>query len=373
MVEKPQIEITIVVLPREKFSYCQMTLEALLENTKLPFKLIYVDGNSPRKTRDYLRTKLAGRPDTSLLRFDHYIGPMYARNIALKQVDTKYVAMVDNDVYLKPGWLEALYRCAQEEQAEAVVPLVTVGGPQSDIIHVSSGESGIKRNSKGASYFHNKQDWEWYKVTEVPEPLVRRQTELLENHCVLAHTEVIRAFGGFDDNQCNMVNNIDLSMLFMSQKAKTMFEPEAQVVYLLGPDVPTTWSDLPYWYLSWSEKWTRQYFKLMANKYQVDLDLSDDHHVTWWLGDQRRKYMLPLVNSIKSFFNRIHLPKAGWLVIKVLERAEVVFSYIVVEAVLHTKAGSKMPTPSFFTPYPKLWRNSEAATTAEVKKEPIEV
>lgn len=40
-------EVTIVVSPRERFSYTRESLESIYEHTKAPFKLVYVDGGSP--------------------------------------------------------------------------------------------------------------------------------------------------------------------------------------------------------------------------------------------------------------------------------------------------------------------------------------
>ena len=43
-------QVTIVVSPRERFSATKESLESIYQHTKIPFKLIYVAGNSPRKT-----------------------------------------------------------------------------------------------------------------------------------------------------------------------------------------------------------------------------------------------------------------------------------------------------------------------------------
>ncbi|MEQ9667577.1 glycosyltransferase family 2 protein [Coleofasciculus sp. G2-EDA-02] len=50
---------TIVVSPRERFSYTQTSLESIYEHTHIPFNLVYVDGNSPKLVRDYLATQAA--------------------------------------------------------------------------------------------------------------------------------------------------------------------------------------------------------------------------------------------------------------------------------------------------------------------------
>lgn len=48
-------QVTIVVVPRERFSCTRESLASIYESTEIPFKLIYVDGNSPTKVRHYLQ------------------------------------------------------------------------------------------------------------------------------------------------------------------------------------------------------------------------------------------------------------------------------------------------------------------------------
>lgn len=111
--------VTIVVVPRERFSCTQASLESIYEHTKIPFKLIYVDGNSPTKVRKYLQ-KQAQEKNFQLIRTDYYLSPNHARNIGLSHVDTKYLVFLDNDVIVSPGWLQALVNCAETTGATVV-------------------------------------------------------------------------------------------------------------------------------------------------------------------------------------------------------------------------------------------------------------
>ena len=54
-IEKPQV--TIVVVPRERFSCTQASLESIYQQTEVPFNLVYIDGNSPAKVQTYLETQ----------------------------------------------------------------------------------------------------------------------------------------------------------------------------------------------------------------------------------------------------------------------------------------------------------------------------
>ena len=104
--------LTVVIVPRERFSCTQESLESLLENTSIPYNLVYVDGNSPPPICRYLRTQ-AQTHGFRLLRFDRFLSPNQARNIGLSQVKTPYVVFLDNDVIVSPGWLSSLVDCAE--------------------------------------------------------------------------------------------------------------------------------------------------------------------------------------------------------------------------------------------------------------------
>jgi len=108
--------VTLIIVPRERFSYTQKSLENIYQNTNLPFKLIYVDVNSPSQTKRYLKVQ-AEQKNFHLIRVNRFITPNQARNLALASVDTQYVVFIDNDVLVKPGWLEALVKCADETEA----------------------------------------------------------------------------------------------------------------------------------------------------------------------------------------------------------------------------------------------------------------
>src|SRR5262249_43672287 len=137
--------VVVAVVPREKFSYAPAALDALLADTTQPFELLYIDGNSSRSVAAQLERALAGRPQTRLLRFEHSLGPLQSRNIAIREApaDAKYLVLIDNDVLVRPGWLSELVRCAEEEQAGAVVPCVLIGQPDTDQIHYAGGDTGI--------------------------------------------------------------------------------------------------------------------------------------------------------------------------------------------------------------------------------------
>ncbi|MEA5464801.1 glycosyltransferase family 2 protein [Leptothoe sp. PORK10 BA2] len=131
--------ITLIVAPRERFSYVQPSLDSIYRHTRLPFELIYIDVDSPRYLRHYLAQSAAERNFT-LLRTQRFLSPNQVRNLGLRHATTDYVLFIDNDMHVSPGWLEQLWQCAQENDATVVSPLVCVGKPLHERILMAGGE-----------------------------------------------------------------------------------------------------------------------------------------------------------------------------------------------------------------------------------------
>ena len=108
------VATTIGIVPHEKFSVTRENLESVLAATPEPHRLVYVDGGSPQPVAEYLETQ-ARMHDFTLVRTDHYLRPNEGRNLAFAFVDTEFLALIDNDVVVDPGWLASLERCARSD------------------------------------------------------------------------------------------------------------------------------------------------------------------------------------------------------------------------------------------------------------------
>ncbi len=368
MSEIDNTEITVVMVSREKFSQTQASVESLLTNTKMPFKFIYMDSKSPASIAKWLREKLEGRPDTTLLRYEYFLGINHSRNIALEQVTTKYVAIVENDVYFHPGWLEELYRCAEEEQADVVSPLINIGGPESTVIHLAGGETYLKDAPTGERYFHHISYFEDEEVADIHSQLKRQPHTGIQLHCFMARTATLKALSKFNNAEVEATGTQELCFSLQRLGAKIFFEPASVVLYLWGKDAPLKLYDLPYWYLMWSEKWNHYQLRVAGNKYKVNKNWGGSRTELWWFGYHRRVPFFPLIEANRKLFKAIKLPFVGFLIEKAFEKVEVAFSYLFVEFLIQTNRSKQLMCPSIFQPYPKPWfKNSEEAETPQVE------
>lgn len=300
-------EVTIVVVPRERFSYTRESLASIYTHTTLPFQLVYVDGNSPIDIQQYLQVQ-SQEKGFRLIRTDYYLYPNRARNLGLAAVDTPYVVFLDNDVVVSPGWLEALVQCAKETNATIVGPLVCHEQPLHEIVHCAGGESHINVDVTGRRRLREKMYKQGHRVEKVRPNMHRTQTELCEFHCMLVRVEIFRQLGAFDETMLNSKEHLDFCMSAIAAKGTVYFEPACIVTYVPGP--PLKWSDLHFYMLRWSDAWERASLSRMREKW----DLAEDgyfQHKYKIMGWRRKNSILrPLARRLALGWQGSLLEKA---------------------------------------------------------------
>jgi GT2 family glycosyltransferase len=291
--------VTIVVVPRDRFSLTKKSLESVYANTDCAFDLIYVDAGSPQVIREYLEAE-ATRRGFQLLRCEQFLTPNEARNLALRHARTPYVVFLDNDTLVSPGWLAHLVACADETGAWVVGPLYMEDEGTSRI-HMAGGRASIVERG-GKRHFVEGHFLLGVTLDAVGPHMQRGPTELLEFHCVLVRRDVFDRFGWFDEGYLSCRDCIDLCLLVREAGKLVFLEPRAVVTHLRPP--PLDKMDLPYFWLRWSEAWNRASMEHFRDKWQLsDDDPSYAHHLTW-LNDYRKHVLYPYRRALKPLGRR---------------------------------------------------------------------
>jgi GT2 family glycosyltransferase len=314
--------VTIAVLPREKFSCAARSLRSLIENTRQPFELIYVDGASPPTVRAEIGSILADVPHV-MIRVDRYLGPFEALELALAKTTTPHLVIADNDIHFRSGWLDAMVACATEEDADVVTPLVLIGDERSNIIHVAGGTSRVVSEGAVRSVDHH-QRFENMRVDDTAVVLAREPTELVESHCVLARTETLRALGPLDPSIGHAVNVEELSLGLARVGARVWFEPTAEVVYLFEKGMHLDRHDVLLLNHVWSEKWIERDLVSQARRHGLGKPpRAPRATIRWWYADHRRVWLSGVERRLQHLGERFGLPGVGRLLWKLFETVEV--------------------------------------------------
>lgn len=264
-----QPKVTIVISPRERFSFTQQNLESIYEQTQIDFSLIYVDGGSPTAVQQYLEIQ-AQQKGFKLIRTEQYLAPNQARNLAITHVNSEYLVFIDNDVLVNSGWLERLVECADQTDATVVCPLTCIGKKINETIHLAGGEAhiiedvtpeGITRRVHEKHYFVNR------PVAEVKDQLQRKKCEFAEFHCMLVRNEIFARIGLLDEGLINTREHIDFCMSVTEAGGIIYCEPASVVTYV--PELPPNWADISFFVLRWSDAWESQSLDYFQQKWNL--------------------------------------------------------------------------------------------------------
>ncbi|MGF1596212.1 MAG: glycosyltransferase family 2 protein [Acidimicrobiales bacterium] len=263
--ESPEPVVTIVVTPRERFGLSQASLESIYANTTVDFRLVYVDGNAPSRTGNYLRSTAAER-GFELISSPEYLSPNRARNLGLAGVTTPFVVFVDNDLVVAKGWLRRLLACAEETGAAIVGPLYMEGDPGQDIVHMAGGDYTLDGET-GKRRFTTVHRLQGQRLDEIGTELVREPVGFVEFHCLLARTDFVRSIGGFDEALLSTREHLDLCLIASERSEQVYFEPSSRVTYLTPP--PIDRADLSFFLRRWSEQWNEASLEHFCAKYGI--------------------------------------------------------------------------------------------------------
>ncbi len=275
---------TIVVVPRERFSFARRSFDAVLACAPDPHRIVYVDGGSPPPVRDRLKA-MAREKGFRLLRTEEYLVPNRARNLGARGADTEHVVFIDNDVIPEPGVFDALVRCADETGAWVVGPVYCAGDPRDRIVHVAMGEARIEED-KGRRRFHERHRFVNERLDRIRPQLRRAPCEMVEFHCLLVRRDAVERLGPLDEGLMSALEHVDLCLAVREAGGAVYTEPESVVTYVAPP--PFRDGDLPYFLLRWSDAWNRASIARFAEKWRLPADDPRLLAVAAWLRYHRK-------------------------------------------------------------------------------------
>jgi len=292
--------VTIVVVPREQFSKARVSLESIYAGTSPPFELVYVDGNSPPPLRLYLEQQATARR-FRLIRTERYLTANEARNLGMRDVRTEYVAFLDNDVFVQPGWLQALLRCAEETGAWVVGPLYcySIDGCNSEPHIVHTAGANLRIIDDGTRRLYEKHRHVDRPVAEARLELRREPIDLVEFHCMLVRTDAFDQIGPLDEKLLSFLDHVDFCLAARQAGGSVYFEPDAVVTHLAPP--PFAPMDLPYFLLRWSNAWLRPSVRHFASKHRLSLCGQDFRNHFQFRDQHRRRLIAGIRRTIQRF------------------------------------------------------------------------
>ncbi|WP_288901533.1 glycosyltransferase family A protein [uncultured Sneathiella sp.] len=264
-----RMDVTVGISIRETFSRTVPSLKSVLANTPDNVPIIFISSGLPDSILRDVRS-LGSTRDIKIIHEDCYLSPNQARNLIIREATTKYIAFIDNDVELGENWLEPLVRCAEEEGADIVSPLIFERFPFWKYVHIAGGEAHIKEPGNGIRVCHELHRYSRQDIDTVPETLERCPTELFEFHVVLIDRAFLLEIGMLDEALLSVSEHWDVSVLAQELGRKIYFEPASRACYL--PPFKPTEDDIRLFNLRWCDDWVNGSISRLEEKYSLTPD-----------------------------------------------------------------------------------------------------
>lgn len=266
----------MVVVVRDRWSMAVESLASVIGHTADDVGVVVVSpSDTPRRVAAVLRDLVAGRPGARIVDAPRLRTPNEARNIGARAVSSTYVAFVDNDVIVEPGWLDALVSCGTETGADIVAPLVCEGWPPATRIHHAGGrivpEGAIGWfDAPGPRPYVTEMFGHHEPLDDWRDRLERSQTGSFEFHAALVRSALLRELGGLDERLLGSREHLDLSLAVLARGGSIVFEPRSVVTYVHpGRHRPLRRADVGYFLLRWSDEWLAASAAHFAEKWRL--------------------------------------------------------------------------------------------------------
>ncbi len=274
--------VTVVVVPRERLSTTAAAVQRIFKTIPRNVRTIVVDGAYPEETRRDLDALLANRPAT-LLRFDRYLLPGEARNLALEIVTTPYVVFADNDLDPKREWLTNLVEMAVEGHAGLVAPLTLIRADRGDgpreYVHHAGGRINYVMY-KGGLTFGALHYLEWKEPNDPEIDNAPDTTEDVEFHAFLAEVDLLREIGGFDERLV-ICDHDDVCLRIHEKNRPILFCRNAVVCYDQTGEL--TAADRNYI----SVRWSRRLVERSCRTFECNWGVAQTYSSEWAVRHRR--------------------------------------------------------------------------------------
>jgi GT2 family glycosyltransferase len=180
---------SLVVLSKDALSSTQRCIAALREaaDPRHPQELIVVDNGS----RDGSAEWLAQQPGLTLVRNERNLGACRARNQALQHARGAWIAFLDNDAFVQPGWLSRLKRHMALDARNGLVGPLSDRAAHGQQIAATAGANAPTDPAELARAIDAKLAREKSRLS--------RPATLMSSFCILVRRAVIDRIGGFDE------------------------------------------------------------------------------------------------------------------------------------------------------------------------------
>lgn len=254
--------LTIIVVVRDRFSTTVRCLEELLANTPPPFDAVAVMGGAPPSVAAQLRQRYGTKVE--FVFGPRLLNAAESRNIGLKHAKTRLAVLMDNDVYVRAGWLPPLVACQIETGAAMVVPVILEAKER---VHTAGNDLMITERN-GVRYAQKV--LRYAKLTYYGNSNLKRSpVDYGELHCQLVEVRTALDLGVYDE-RLREAGEVDSGLAWAKGRRAMFFEPASVVEYAF-PQRITAPEDIEPFIFKWDMDEIRKGYEVFLEKWGLDI------------------------------------------------------------------------------------------------------
>ncbi|HEY2715545.1 MAG TPA: glycosyltransferase family 2 protein [Solirubrobacterales bacterium] len=209
--------VSIVVVTHGAWSWAERAIGAAIANTDVAHEVIVVDNASPDGTAAKVREQF---PQVRLIANDDNAGFGAANNQAAEVARGEYLALVNSDAVVPPGWIGPLLAALRRPGVGAVTPaLLNEDGTMQIAGALAAPDGSVLALGNGDD-------------ADDPAWAFPRATDFGAAACMLLRREVFLAAGGFlDDYNPAYFEDLDLCMTLLDRGLRTVYVPDVRVLH----------------------------------------------------------------------------------------------------------------------------------------------
>lgn len=243
--------VTIVIVPRDRFSSIVDCVKSILKHTDVPMRIVILDFGYAAKYLSKVKETIGQRVPLEIVPCGQTI-PMDAFREYVSKITTPYTAWVDNDTYVTPGWMNALLERAKAG-ARVILP-VTLECEGLDVDtrkvplrnHVSHTELR-KTSVNGKEYVFDHKPYRRATPEELPKDV--HIVDFFELHTFFAETEVLKKL---DMPPMVVREHIDMGIQLYKMGIDIWCDYRA-VVHFDNIQMRPSYRDLKFFFFRWKE------------------------------------------------------------------------------------------------------------------------
>lgn len=307
--EKTIERVTVVVMPRDRFSTTEKCIECIFQNTSEPFDLMVLLGGAPDKLKERLEFKYSSR--ARLIFKPGYLNGSELRNEALKLIQTRLAVFIDSEVFVRPNWFAPLIQCQVETGAKLVVPIIL---DRNNLIHTAGNDFFIT-HEKGKTIGGMELRYANHYVGESTN-IPRREIDFGEMHCQLVDVKKALDLGVYDE-RLREHQEMDAGLVWKKAGCKMMCEPKS-MVYLYLPKLINDVDDVRLFIWKWDIDTMKESANYFYEKWNIDVN-HKNHFLNYFVRLNRKvgffSRLFPSQLSISMDQKLLRIREFLWIVV----------------------------------------------------------